>query len=105
MAKRVCIQSGCGKLIAKGQSRCPKHERDRDRARGTRVERGYDNDHTLARAEWAPLVATGTVDCRRCGHRIPATAPWDLGHPDADCPKPRAPEHRRCNRGTAGRPT
>ncbi|MBS45307.1 MAG: hypothetical protein CMH83_19485 [Nocardioides sp.] len=64
-------------------------------------------DHQTARSAWAPIVATGTVECRRgpaC--RAPALliAPddeWDLGDPDAACDAPRAPEHRQCNRATA----
>lgn len=103
MAKRVCIVSGCPRLIDAGLSRCPDHERDRDKARGTRQQRGYDAEHTRARAEWKPVVETGTVLCRRCEKPIRPTEPWDLGHPDRHCPKPRAPEHERCNRATSGR--
>lgn len=60
--------------------------------------------HQLARLRWAPLVATGTITCRRCGHPIRPGQAWDLGHP-ADAPRALgnpnhdlAPEHRTCNR-------
>lgn len=66
----------------------------------------YQRDHDLEREAWAPVVATGTVECRR-GDRclkdellISPDEPWDLGHPDAYCDAPKGPEHRRCNRAT-----
>ena len=108
MAKRVCLD--CPALIASG-SRCAACERRRDQGRGSRQERGYDAAHDAVRRTWVPLVASGTVTCRRapygrCLEHDPLIAPgepWQLGHPDADCPAPRAPEHRRCNLATAGR--
>lgn len=59
------------------------------------------------RARWAPLVASGSVCCRRCGLPIAPGSPWDLGHAvdralggsDHDV----APEHARCNRSAGGR--
>ena len=41
--------------------------------------------------------------CRRCRDPLQPGEPWDLGHPDADCPRPKAPEHIACNRPTASR--
>ena len=32
------------------------------------------------RASWAVVIATGRVDCPRCGQRITAGQRWDLGH-------------------------
>lgn len=63
-------------------------------------------DQDAERAAWAPAVARGVVDCRRgttCRApqlRILPGEPWDLGHPDAVCPAPTAPEHEACNRAT-----
>lgn len=65
--------------------------------------RGYGAEHQRARRAWAPVVAAGLVDCWRCGERIPADAPWDLGHDDLDRTMHRGPEHQRCNRATKGR--
>jgi len=74
--------------------------------------RGADNpygwDHQQLRAQWAPLVATGQIICRRapygeCRARNPyirPDEPWDLGDPDETVPAPKAPEHRGCNRST-----
>jgi hypothetical protein len=64
---------------------------------------GYGAEHRRARAAWAPRVAAGHVVCARCGLLIAPGAPWDLGHDDADRSKYAGPEHRRCNRATAGR--
>lgn len=48
--------------------RCDEHRRERDKARGTRQERGYGREHELTRAELLPL-AYGTR-CRYCGNRM-----------------------------------
>jgi hypothetical protein len=67
----------------------------------------YGAAHRRARERWAPSVATGRVECRR-SRQDPSTCleddpligpgePWQLGHPDEDCPLPTAPEHRHCN--------
>lgn len=93
----------------KGRGRCPSCARAKDKARGTRQERGYGPDHDAERARWVPIVATGHVKCWRCGEYIDADAAWDLGHDDLDRSKYRGPEHvgRECakggNRATAGR--
>lgn len=65
-------------------------------------QRGYDSAHDRERAQWRPRVDAGLVDCRRCDQPIEPGRPWDLGHPDADCPKPKAPEHATCNRKVGG---
>lgn len=98
---KVCLEPGCPTLTPK--SRCDRHRRERERARGTRQERGYAADHDRLRAEWAPLVSTGNVKCWRCAEYIPADAPFDLGHDDQARGKYRGPEHVACNRATAGR--
>lgn len=113
MSLRVCAEPRCPTLVERGarDGRCDEHRRAKDRARGTRQERGYDAAHVAEREHWAPIVATGTVTCRRapfglCLADNPTIAPdepWDLGHPDAECPAAKAPEHRGCNRATSGR--
>lgn len=99
-AKRVCPTVGCPALTDGG--RCERHRREHERARGTRQQRGYGVQHAAERARWAPLVATGTVACWRCGEPIPPDGPWDLGHLD-DRSGYGGPEHVRCNRATARR--
>jgi hypothetical protein len=64
--------------------------------------RGYGTSHQRERKRWAPKVDAGLVDCRRCDQPIEPGRPWDLGHPDDACPKPKAPEHRVCNRRAGG---
>ena len=98
MSLRVCAVPGCPTLVKSG--RCPEHTQ-------TTSQRGYDSKHQAERAKWAPLVKLGIIDCRRgtqCrapNRRIQPGEPWHLGHPDAACPAPKAPEHEACNEATA----
>lgn len=102
---KVCLD--CRSLYRPGpgarRGRCADCERAKDKARGTREERGYGAEHRATRERWAPLVATGNVKCWRCGEFIPVGAPFDLGHDDRDRTKYRGPEHVTCNRATAAR--
>jgi hypothetical protein len=50
--------------------------------RGSTTARGYDSRHQRLRARLAPIVATDTVTCARCGRLIGPGQPWDLGHVD-----------------------
>lgn len=59
----------------------------------TSSQRGYGADHRRRRAEWAPLVQAGTVDCWRCSQPLDPDQPWDLGHDDHDRTLYRGPEH------------
>lgn len=61
--------------------------------------RGYGWVHQQVRARLAPIVATGTARCARCGEFIGPAERWDLGHDDDDRTRYSGPEHRRCNRG------
>jgi len=73
---------------------------------GTSTTRGYGRPHRRLRAALAPLVATGTVTCWRCGKLIAVGAAWDLGHDDDDPThtRYRGPEHRGpCNRSAGAR--
>lgn len=101
--KRVCLEPGCPTLVDAGLTRCPTHQRARDRARGTSTARGYGYTHQRTRAGYAARMAAGEVfACWRCGATIDPLA-WDLGHDDHDRTVTIGPECRRCNRSTATR--
>lgn len=68
--------------------------------RGTTSQRGYGLEHITLRRYWAPEVATGSINCARCGKAILPQDPWDLGHSDVDRREYAGPEHQRCNRAT-----
>jgi hypothetical protein len=72
--------------------------------RGKTSARGYGTEHQKLRRKLAPAVASGQMICPRCGQRIFPGQPWDLGHLDgSEKTQYAGPEHRRCNRATAGR--
>lgn len=96
---RACLD--CGDLTR--ATRCVPCRRGRDRARGSRQQRGYDAEHDRTRLAYAPEVATGTVRCARCGQLIGQAERWDVGHPDHE--SSGGPEHADCNRGKRPRPT
>lgn len=102
MAKRVCAEPGCPTLTT--ATRCPDHERARDRARGTRQQRGYDAAHDATRrASIAKLTAGHTLTCWRCGEPITTADELHIGHDDHDRSITRGDEHRSCNLQAAGR--
>jgi hypothetical protein len=57
----------------------------------------------VLRKQIEPTVLAGRAKCVRCGERIRPGEPWDLGHVDGEPSRYAGPEHRRCNRATAGR--
>ena len=98
----VCLD--CSALGAWKRGRCPEHERSRDKARGTRRERGYDAAHDREGKRWRTKVAAGEhVTCWRCGEPIADPSDCHLGHDDHDRSITRGPEHATCNLSAAGR--
>jgi hypothetical protein len=72
-----------------------------DEFRRRTAARGYGFCHQQLRARLAPQVATGDVDCARCGLPILPAEARDLGHDDHDRSRWSGPEHQRCNRATS----
>ncbi|MFI6819736.1 hypothetical protein ACIBJE_02140 [Micromonospora sp. NPDC050187] len=100
-AQRVCAEPGCPTLTS--ARRCDDHQRQREQARGTRQQRGYDAAHDRERERWRPRVERGEVDCQASTcvmpeRRIQPGQDWDLDHTD-DRRGYRGPAHRPCNRG------
>ena len=81
---------------------CPACQIERQR-RATTAARAYAYRHQAVRRQVALLVASGRATCARCGKPISPDEPWDLGHDDFDRRIYTGPEHRACNRATAGR--
>ena len=108
MALRVCSQAGCPELVEQGarDGRCTTHQRTKDKARGTRQQRGYDRAHELTRAALLPK-AYGT----RCPHCLEYMWPHQALHLDhtEDRKNYIGIVHEHCNtsdgarRGNAGR--
>ena len=81
MSKRVCAEADCPVLID-GPGRCVTHTRAKDKARGSRQQRGYDARHDAERKRWAKVIARVPVPCARCGQPITAGMAWHLDHTD-----------------------
>ncbi len=98
MSLSVCIEDGCPELVTTG--RCETHRKKRDRARGTRQERGYDRAYDNERRHYEKRMARGErFTCWRC-HK-PIVGAWDLGHCVNDRRLIHGPQHVSCNRDTS----
>ena len=72
---KVCVEPGCPVLTKR--TRCPEHERAKDRARGTRQERGYDRDYEQQLKDPEYVNAT---HCAECGDPFTEDNPKTGGH-------------------------
>jgi hypothetical protein len=108
MGMRVCAQPGCPILVEQGvrDGRCDQHRRAKDKARGTRQQRGYDAAHDALRAELLPQ-AYGQP-CHLCKERMWPHEELALDHTE-DRTGYRGIVHLSCNardgaqRGNAAR--
>ena len=99
MAMRVCAEPGCPALTP--CRRCPEHERDRDKARGNKQQRGYGR--AFDKAKLTPAYVNAT-HCTHCGQPFTASNPKTAGHVKAlrNAGQPSdviTPQCRRCNYG------
>lgn len=100
MAKRVCCEPGCPTLT--DTTRCTEHTRQRDKARGTRQQRGYDAEHDRERAKWKAILDRRPWPCGRCPEQIMPGQLWHLDHTD-DRAGYIGPSHDHCNLSAAGK--
>lgn len=104
MTLKVCLEPGCPTLTS--GTRCTEHERARDKARGTRQERGYDAAYDRLRRNYQLRMEAGEVFmCWRCEeleqpHLIDPDN-WDLGHDPGDRTVIRGPQCPQTNRATS----
>lgn len=95
---KVCAEPGCPTLTP--GTRCPTHERKRERERGTATERGYDADYRrqLASPEYVNATA-----CATCGVTFTQDNPKTGGHSvairDGGYGSQVVAQCRRCNYG------
>lgn len=111
VANRVCLD--CPAIGSWTRGRCPKHERARDKNRGTRTQRGYGSTihdtpigtmtYDQCRREYQRRMNRGIpIECWRCSDAIDPEH-WTLGHDDDDRSIIRGPECPPCNYVAAGR--
>ena len=93
---RVCAEKDCPTLTK--ATRCPSHTRARDKARGTKQERGYGAEYqALRRADVARMARGEVLTCWRCS-TVVMPHEYSLGHCDDDRSVIHGPEHlRKCN--------
>lgn len=101
MAGKRCSASRCPRILTDGSTRCPEHQAEADRARGSTASRGYGREHRAERSKWKAIISRRAVPCSRCGRPIERGASFDLGHTD-DRRGYLGPEHPSCNRSAAG---
>jgi len=73
---RPCAQPGCGVLVPRG--RCPTHTRTQELYRGTRTQRGYDNQWLRLRA-WF-MAQPQNVLCAQCTKEGRTTRAQEVDH-------------------------
>ena len=98
MSLRVCSEPGCPEFVTQG--RCDDHRRAKDKARGTRQERGYGADY---QAQLKSPEYVNATHCAECGQVFTEDNPKTGGHSVAlrngGQGSKILPHCRRCNYG------
>lgn len=98
LSKRVCPTPGCPTLVSEGL--CAECKRAKDKARGTRQERGYGAEHVAIRAALLP-EAYGTR-CTHCSDYMWPHQELHLDHTE-DRTAYRGIVHASCNASEGAR--
>lgn len=98
-AKKPCNVPGCPILVT-GKPRCPTHQREWEKRRGTKQERGYDAHHEQLKVQLTP-GAYGQL-CPSCGLRMLPGQRLNLMH-NATRTAYLGMGHARCNESDAGK--
>lgn len=108
MTRRVCLEPGCPTITT--GTRCTKHTREKDAARGRRQDRGYDTAYDREHRELQRRMDAGdTFACWRCTElgqpHLVDTRPghWHLGHDLVDRTILRGPQCPASNLADAAR--
>lgn len=97
------VPAGRGRGVPWEGARYPAEWAQGVRRMGHGSARRYGYAHRKIRTWWVPRVATGLVQCWRCGIVIRADEQWHLGHDDGNAQVYKGPEHIDCNCGTKSR--
>jgi len=73
MPRRPCLAHNCNSLAIPGKARCYTHQRELERQRGTRQQRGYDATYDQARAA---LHLEQRPPCHWCGNPASTADHW-----------------------------
>jgi hypothetical protein len=95
--RRVCLEPGCPRTTVR--TRCPEHERARDRTRGSAAQRGYGAEHRRLSEELRAQAIGST--CHFCGEPMRAGQRLALDH-TLDRTGYRGVVHLSCNSADAG---
>lgn len=98
-APAPCATAGCPRTTTPSTTRCPAHQADHERQRGTTTARGYGHPHQRERAR--QLHAAAGRPCAHCGLPMQADQLLDLAHTD-DRAGYRGMAHASCNRRDGG---
>ncbi len=100
-AKKPCSVPGCPVLVS-GRPRCTEHQREWEKARGSRQDRGYDKHHDELVVRLTPQAYGQICASPSCGQRMLPGQKLHLMH-NADRTGYLGMGHAWCNASDAGK--